>query len=432
MNHPTSKKLTIPDLISVGVFTAIYFVLVTIATFTCALLPGVGNILLPALAALISGSVYMLLAAKLQKFGGISIMGLVMGLFFFVSGHFVLSFAANIVCGLLADWVAKLGNYRSKKLLLVSYVVFSYGLTGPILPLWFMKDAYIANLTARGKDAAYINTLFAPINSGSFAACVVLILVCAVLGGVFGQKMMKKHFEKSRYRCMSFRLDPRAKLYLLLLANLMLFFHVGTGAEAAATGLFLLLYFLSGRVRSGVRLSVFYFVLLGIDLWVVPLAGEGVLLNLLSLVSVGIRMMLPCLITGIYAFSTTTVGELTSALRRMHVPESVIIPCAVVVRFFPTVQEDYRQIRSAMALRGIAEGKGALLLHPMQSLEYILMPLLMNGNNVAQDLSVAALTKGIGLPGVHTCMTELRLTVWDFVYPALCTLPLLWKVVTLL
>ena len=231
---------------------------------------------------------------------------------------------------------------------------------------------------------------------------------------------------------MSFRLDPRAKLYLLLLANLMLFFYVGTGAEAAATGLFLLLFFLSGRVRSGVRLSVFYFVLLGIDLWVVPLAGEGVLLNLLSLVSVGIRMMLPCLITGIYAFSTTTVGELTSALRRMHVPESVIIPCAVVVRFFPTVQEDYRQIRSAMALRGIAEGKGALLLHPMQSLEYILMPLLMNGNNVAQDLSVAALTKGIGLPGVHTCMTELRLTVWDFVYPALCTLPLLWKVVTLL
>ena len=32
-----SKKLTIPDLISVGVFTAIYFVLVTIATFSCAL-----------------------------------------------------------------------------------------------------------------------------------------------------------------------------------------------------------------------------------------------------------------------------------------------------------------------------------------------------------------------------------------------------------
>ena len=196
-NSITPNKLTVPDLISVGVFTALYFVLVTVVTFTCALLPGVGNIVLPALAALISGSVYMLLAAKLQKFGGITIMGLVMGLFFFVSGHFVLSFAANIVCGLLADLIAARDKFRSKKLLLVSYVVFSYGLTGPILPLWFMKDAYIANLTARGKDAAYINTLFAPINNGSFVAAMAAILVCAVLGGLFGQRMMKKHFEKA-------------------------------------------------------------------------------------------------------------------------------------------------------------------------------------------------------------------------------------------
>lgn len=195
-NSITPNKLTVPDLISVGVFTALYFVLVTVATFTCALLPGVGNIVLPALAALISGSVYMLLTAKLQKFGGITIMGLVMGLFFFVSGHFVLSFAANIVCGLLADLIAARDKFRSKKLLLVSYVVFSYGLTGPILPLWFMKDAYIANLTARGKDAAYIDTLFAPINNGSFVAAMAAILVCAVLGGLFGQRMMKKHFEK--------------------------------------------------------------------------------------------------------------------------------------------------------------------------------------------------------------------------------------------
>lgn len=105
----SNNKLTIPDLISIGVFTAIYFVLVTIATFASALLlPGVSNIFLPAIAALISGSVYMLLAAKLQKFGGITIMGLVMGLFFFVSGHFVLSFAANILFGVLADWVLSL------------------------------------------------------------------------------------------------------------------------------------------------------------------------------------------------------------------------------------------------------------------------------------------------------------------------------------
>ena len=194
----SNNKLTIPDLISIGVFTAIYFVLVTIATFASALLlPGVSNIFLPAIAALISGSVYMLLAAKLQKFGGITIMGLVMGLFFFVSGHFVLSFAANILFGVLADWVASLGKYHDRKLLFVSYILFSYGLTGPILPLWFMKDAYVASLQARGKDSSYIDGVFAHVNTGTFFIAMIVVLVCALLGGWFGQRMLKKHFAKT-------------------------------------------------------------------------------------------------------------------------------------------------------------------------------------------------------------------------------------------
>mgnify|MGYP000337973158 CR=1 FL=1 len=125
---------------------------------------------------------------------------------------------------------------------------------------------------------------------------------------------------------MTFRMDPRAKLYLLLLANLMLLFHVGTGAEAAATALCLLLFFLSGKARAGVRLSVLYFGLLAVDLFVVPRAGESVLLNLLSSSRSACGWMLPCIITGAYAFSTTTVGELTAALRRMHLPESIHHP----------------------------------------------------------------------------------------------------------
>ena len=193
-----SKKLTIPDLISIGVFTAIYFVLVTIATFGSALLiPGFSTILLPAIVALISGSVYMLMVAKLQKFGGITTFGVVMGLFFFVSGHFALSFVANIVCGVVADFIAKASDYKSKKGILLSYVVFSYGFTGPILPLWFMKDAYVAQLIAKGKDSVYIDSLFSNINMGTFAICMISILVLAVIGGVFGQKMLKKHFVKA-------------------------------------------------------------------------------------------------------------------------------------------------------------------------------------------------------------------------------------------
>lgn len=193
-----TNKLTVPDLITIGVFTALYFVLVTIATFSSVVIfPGFNNVLLPAFSALISGCVYMLLVAKLQKFGGISVMGIVMGLFFMASGHFIISFAANIIMGIVADFVAKMSNYKSKWGILGSYVLFSYGLFGPVIPMWFMKDAYVANLEARGKDAASIAELFANINMGTFVLAVAVTLICAFIGGWFGQKMIKKHFVKA-------------------------------------------------------------------------------------------------------------------------------------------------------------------------------------------------------------------------------------------
>ena len=108
----------------------------------------------------------------------------------------------------------------------------------------------------------------------------------------------------------------------------------------------------------------------------------------------------------------------------MHVPEAVVIPCVVVIRFFPTIAEDYRQIRNAMALRGISSGGWGIVRHPTQSLEYILIPLLMNATNVAQDLSVAALTKGLGREGEHTSHTKIRMTVIDWLVMIVVTVPL--------
>jgi energy-coupling factor transport system substrate-specific component len=192
------RKLSISDLITTGVFSAIYFILVTVATFGSAILiPGYSYVFLPAVAALLSGSVYMLLAAKVHKFGSITLMGIVMSLYFFISGHFVLSFVPNLMCGVAADLVAKWGNYKNKKHILLSYIVFSFGLTGPVLPMWFMQAQYIANLQARGKSEAYISAMFQHMTLPTFAVCVVAILVCSFLGGWFGQKMVKKHFEKA-------------------------------------------------------------------------------------------------------------------------------------------------------------------------------------------------------------------------------------------
>lgn len=219
------------------------------------------------------------------------------------------------------------------------------------------------------------------------------------------------------------RFDPRTKLVLLLEANLLLFLHVDTRTEALLTALFVAPLILAGRLRSTVRFAVIYTALLGLGMVEPPTDGRWAWLAIVPMLAVGIRMLLPCLITGAYAFTTTSLGEFTAALRRIHVPEAVIIPCIVVIRFFPTLRRDYRHIRDAMALRGIPTGGGSLLRHPAQSLEYVIVPLLMNATVVAQDLSVAALTKGLGGPGRHTSMADIRMTPFDWWYMAACSVP---------
>lgn len=227
---------------------------------------------------------------------------------------------------------------------------------------------------------------------------------------------------------MRLHLDPRCKLYLLILGNLLLFFHVNLHTEMLLMALFLLPFYFSDKWRAGLRLTITYVILLLADYYLVP-AAKGLALSWISLLAVGIRMMLPCITTGAYAFSTTGVGEYVCALRKMKVPEEIVIPCMVVLRFFPTIREDYRQIRNAMALRGIGGSVGNTLCHPMQTLEYVLIPLLMNSNNVAADLSVAALTKGIGMSGEHTSRLSIRMTWIDTAYMLLCTLPLVLYVI---
>lgn len=222
---------------------------------------------------------------------------------------------------------------------------------------------------------------------------------------------------------MRFALDPRTKLVLLLLANVTLFLRVGAAVEAAMVALLSAVMFAAGRRAAAAHWLAVYVALLVLGSVSALTADAYTWAHLAGLASSGVRMMMPSLIAGAFAFTTTSASEFVCALRRLHVPETFVIPCIVVIRFFPTIRHDYRQIRHAMALRGIAYGLGGLLRRPMRSLEYVLVPLMMNATNVAQDLSMAALTKGLGLPGEHTCRVQLRVRHIDWMMMACCAIP---------
>lgn len=192
------KKLKIKDLMIIGVYAALYFMCVGIGAFVGVFLIHSGNMMLaPIITGLIAGTVYMLLIAKVKKLGALTLLGLIMSCFFFFSGHYFLSFIPSIICSILADFIAQFGKYESKWFNLGSYIVFSFGNLGPIILMWFMKEAYIQRLLDKGKDWTYINNVMIEFNLNNVLTLSIALFIAALIGGLFGQYIVKKHFVKA-------------------------------------------------------------------------------------------------------------------------------------------------------------------------------------------------------------------------------------------
>lgn len=126
----------------------------------------------PALVAIFSGWVYLELIQKTKQFGAVTCLGLFMSIFFFASGHFVLTFLPSLLAGLVADLLVKKGNYENDKVNLLSYMVFSLGNLAPIVTMWLAPKAYSAQLLAKGKTQDYVDQVMVP-----FTANHALILI---------------------------------------------------------------------------------------------------------------------------------------------------------------------------------------------------------------------------------------------------------------
>ena len=90
--------------------------------------------------------------------------------------------------------------------------------------------------------------------------------------------------------------------------------------------------------------------------------------------------------------STTTVSEFTAAMQRMHLSDKIIIPLSVMFRFFPTVIDESVSINAAMKMRDIRIGGRNF----SKMFEYRIVPLMTCCVKIGEELSAAALTRGLG------------------------------------
>lgn len=199
-------------------------------------------------------------------------------------------------------------------------------------------------------------------------------------------------------------LDPRTKILVLLVINLVSMSFGGTtaawAARAAAMVLASTLLFSVGRVRTGLITLMSFALGLALLQYAPMLPGQWALVGAFGTMLV---QFLPIIAMASYAIRTTGVSEVVAALERMHAPRAFVIPLSVVLRFLPTIYQENRSIADAMRMRGISFAGGVR--NPITLLEYRVVPLLMSLVRIGDELTAAALTRGLGGPHnrTHVC-----------------------------
>ncbi|WP_311777606.1 energy-coupling factor transporter transmembrane component T [Trueperella abortisuis] len=113
-----------------------------------------------------------------------------------------------------------------------------------------------------------------------------------------------------------------------------------------------------------------------------------------------------------YAIAVIAPGELVAAMRQLRCPVAVVVPLTVMLRFIPLVVSEYRGIREAMTLRGLAPG-WRVLIHPLDYLEMVLVPLLMSCSRTADEMTAAGMVRGLGSHVRPTTMRRLHMRPSD-------------------
>ena len=194
--NPAKKSLTIKDLVTTGIFSAIFLVFTMIGGIFFAPNP-VLTFYMPMGAAWLCGPVYLLMIAKVQKRWSVTILGIIMGIIWFVTGmHWAFSLG-YIGMGIIADLVAGAGDYRNKAVNLLSYMLMSLGGVYTYVVFFIDPQGWASTMLENGTEQSYIDTMSASAPSWLLAVIIIGTLAIAAFSGWIGGKLMKKQFEKA-------------------------------------------------------------------------------------------------------------------------------------------------------------------------------------------------------------------------------------------
>ncbi|MCR4588330.1 MAG: MptD family putative ECF transporter S component [Lachnospiraceae bacterium] len=193
MNETNSNKLNAHDLINVGIYTAIMAVLLCV--FACLGIIPVMMLSLVVIPPLVAGIPYMLFLTKVKKFGMILLMNILMGLMLWVTGMSYYATIVGTITGLIAEWIYRKGEYKSKKLGILAYAVSILYIWANYFGIFYNAEQYFSTRQNYGQE--YIDSVTALLPPWMSPVLLIANFLFGLLGGYIGTKVLKKHFEKA-------------------------------------------------------------------------------------------------------------------------------------------------------------------------------------------------------------------------------------------
>ena len=138
--------------------------------------------------------------------------------------------------------------------------------------------------------------------------------------------------------------------------------------------------------------------------------------SVIGIVAFIVQRTIPFMLLGTVIQKQKNISEITMALDRMRLPRGVILSIAVMFRYFPAIKDDFFIIIDSMKLKGLYTSKCSALLHPIRTMEFVLVPMLFKSLKTAEELSCAALVKGIKNTGKKTSYFDVKLRPVDAVF----------------
>lgn len=213
---------------------------------------------------------------------------------------------------------------------------------------------------------------------------------------------------------MKIHFDVRTKVMLLLVVGICTFIVNTLPFEAGIILLISVLQLVSGREVLCKSFLLYYIALAAAQLFVLPVLPDTIAM-ILSVPVVSFRKMFPCIMALLFLIKTTRVNEAISTMNKMRLPKAVTVTFAVTLRYIPVLGEELHHIREAMKIRQLSVRNLGLVRGIAKKAECYLVPVLISATKTAENLSAAAITRGIENPSLGTCRGYRKMAWQDYV-----------------